>query len=314
MDKLIEQWIKVDAIITDPPYGTTSCKWDSVIPFDAMWERLNKLIKPNWAIVLFWSQPFTTKLINSNIEKYSHQWIWQKEQGANPLLANIMPMKNFEDIIVFVNEYKNYDYDNKNPLRKYFKEIMEFIWLNIKQINTTLKHRRAEHTFYVNSTQFWLCTEKTYLELIEMFWINNMEWFKTFSELQEINQVFNKTLEKFERVYNPQKTKWTKYKSWAGFMKHTWTFKDWWIISDERYPTSIIKFNTEKSNSQHPTQKPVALMEYLIKTYSNEWETVLDFTAGSGTTGLAAKNTNRNYILIEKEKEYIDIIKERLWK
>ena len=313
MDELIAQGVIVDAIITDPPYGTTACKWDSVIPFDEMWIRLNKLIKPNGAIVLFWSQPFTTKLINSNIEKFSHQWIWQKEQWANPLLANIMPMKNFEDIIVFVNEYKNYDYENKNPLREYFKEVMEFIGLTKKRIIDKIG-QKADHTFRVNSTQYWLCTEKTYLEIIEVFWIDKMGGFKSFEELQELNNSFNKTLEKFERVYNPQKTKWTKYKSWSWFMKHTWTFKDWWTISDERYPTCIIKFNTEKSKSQHPTQKPVALMEYLIKTYTNENETVLDFTSGSFSTCVAADNTNRKWIGIEMSDEYCKIWKERLIK
>ena len=284
MDKLIEQWVVVDSIITDIPYNTTACAWDKLIPFDEMWLRLNKLIKPNWAIVLFGSQPFTTKLINSNIEKYSHQWIWEKEQGANPLLANIMPMKNFEDIIVFINEYKNYDYENKNPLRDYFKEVMEFIGLNLKQINTKLWHRRAEHTFYIDSTQYGLCTEKTYLELIDVFGIDQVNEFKEFAELKEIDNQFKK---RFASTFN----------LWEG----------------NKYKSNILKYKKD-CNGFHPTQKPILLLEDLIKTFSNENDLVVDLTMGSGSTGVACVNTNRNFIGIEMNDTYFDIAQERIQK
>ena len=304
----------VDLILTDLPYGTTACSWDEIIPFEAMWKMFYRVLRPNGFIVLTASQPFTTKLIASNIDNFSHQWIWKKEQGSNPLLANVMPMKNFEDIIVFSNEYKKYDLENKHPQREYFKKVMDFIGLSLKQINNKLGHRRAEHTFYINSTQYSLCTEKTYIELIENWNIHKMEGFKGFKELYEENQQFLK--DEFEgknpRIYNPQKTKGTKYTSGSGFIEHLGTQKDGGTISDERYPESIISFNTDKRNSKHPTSKPVALMEYLIKTYTNKGNLVFDATMGSGSTGVACNNTNRDFIGIELDEKYFAIANERI--
>ena len=322
----------VDLILTDLPYGTTACSWDEIIPFDKLWEICYRVLRPNGFIVLTASQPFTTKLINSNINNFSHQWIWEKEQGSNPLLANVCPMKNFEEVIVFSNEYKNYDFEGLNPLRLYFKDVMDFIGLNLRQINTTLGHRKAEHTFYVTpkkaiqkeigqradhvfktgSSQFSLCTEETYTELINVFNIDKMKGFKGFEELKRIDDEFKNTMPTYTRVYNPQMTKGKQYTSGGGFIEHLGLNVDGGKISSERYPTCIIKFNTDKRNSVHPTQKPVALLEYLIKTYTNENDTVLDFTMGSGSTGVACMNLNRHFIGIELDKDYFDIAKERM--
>lgn len=322
----------VDLILCDLPYGTTACKWDIIIPFKPMWEECYRILRPNGFIVLTASQPFTTKLIYGNIDNFSHQWIWQKDQGSNPLLANIMPMKNFEDVIVFSNEYKPYDYELKNPLRKYFYDILVFLGKTYKQIEKELGHRKAEHTFYVipkkhlidkigqkidhtlrfGSTQFGLCTKKTYNELLDAYNLKQEKFILSYCELEKINKEFEKTLPDYPRVYNPQKIKGKKYKSGDGFLQHTGTFKDGGIISEERYPTSIIKFSTDKSKSLHPTQKPVALMEYLIKTYTNEGDTVLDFAMGSGTTGVACKELGRDFIGIEINKEYYDIAVNRI--
>lgn len=228
MDKLIEQWVKVDAIITDPPYWTTACKWDSVIPFDEMWERLNKLIKPNGAIVFTASQPFTSALVSSNFKDFRYSLVYEKTTPTGHLNAKRMPMRCHEDILVF---YK------KLP------------------------------------------------------------------------------------IYNPQKTKGHKRKVSSAESKknsiktevygeHNLTSYD----STERYPRSVLKFSTDKQKSTvHPTQKPVALMEYLIKTYTNEWETVLDFTMWSWTTLVACQNTNRKWIWIEMDDKYFNIAKERIW-
>jgi site-specific DNA-methyltransferase (adenine-specific) len=222
MDKLIEQGVVVDAIITDPPYGTTACRWDSVIPFEPMWERLNKLIKPNGAIVLFGSEPFSSALRMSNIKMYKYDWVWEKIRPSNPMLAKNQPLR--------------------------------------------------------------------YNELISVFY-------------------------KKQCIYNPQMTKGSKnHGSTKGkhFNHITQSESNYDInVSDLKYPKTIQKFSNDL-NTIHPTQKPVALIEYLIKTYTKENETVLDFTAGSGTTGLACKNLNRSYILIEKEPKYINNIKERL--
>ena len=216
----------VDAIICDPPYGTTACKWDSVIDFDLMWEQLNRIIKPNGAIVLFGSEPFSSALRMSNIKNYKYDWIWDKVRGVGHLNAKKRPMMCTENIIVF-NEKGFY-----NP-----------------QMRDRDKPRKSQN----KSTQ----------------------------------QVYGKSLDVFEGK-----------------------------VLNKRYPINLITFSKSDmtKNKQHPTQKPVALMEYLIKTYTNEGETVLDFTMGSGSTGVACKNLNRNFIGIEMDDKYFEIAKERIYK
>lgn len=238
MDKLIEEGIKFDAIITDPPYGTLNCKWDSVIPLDKMWDRINKLIKPNGGIILFGSQPFTTSLIYSNIKHFKHQWIWNKSSAGNVLVAKYQPLKVEEEILIFtgkgerVNYYPIFTIDNKRDLTK----------------------------------------EKPSVKQSDMFsGIKSGEFYKT------------------------------------GKNKK----------GTERYPKNIINISTQSTecaNSKrvHPTQKPVALLEYLIKTYTNENELVLDFTMGSGSTGVACLNTNRKFIGIELDEKYFNIAKDRI--
>ena len=213
----------IDCIITDPPYGTTACKWDSVIPFEPMWEKLNRIIKPNGAIVLFGSEPFSSALRMSNIKQYKYDWIWVKENWTWFLNAKKQPLKNNEIISIFYREQCTY-----NP------------------------QMRTGHKPY--KCKSWRQTEN--------YW----------DQVQVVTE-----------------------------------------SNGERYPLNTIEFPRDKEKI-HPTQKPVALIEYLIKTYTDEWEIVLDFTSWSGTTWIAAQNTNRNYILIEKDKWYYEISKERLLK
>ena len=235
MDNLIKEGVKVDAIITDPPYGTTQCKWDAIIPFDRMWERLDKITKPDGAVVLFGSEPFSSALRLSNIKEYKYDWIWEKPKATGHLNAKKQPLRAYENVSVFYTKQPSY-----NPIK-------------------TQGHVRKQS--------------------------------KASSRDKSILRGHS-----FEKVYNNEILgKVSDYDS------------------TERYPRNVIKFSTDIQKSRlHPTQKPVKLMEYLIKTYTNEGDLVLDFTAGSGTTGVACLNTNRKYILIEKEKEYINIIKERL--
>lgn len=226
MDQLIEIGIEVDAIICDPPYGTTACKWDSIIPFEDMWERLNKLIKPNGAIILFGSEPFSSALRMSNIKKYKYDWVWEKSKATGFLNAKIRPLIAHENIIIFSQNKPKY-----NP-------VME--------------------------------------------------------EATPYNKGLRKEQSK-EDIYGKFKQKEIKSKG-------------------KRYPRSVKYFKTAESEGQtfHKTQKPVALLEYLIKTYTNKGETVLDFTMGSGTTGVACKNLNRKFIGIEKDEKYFNIAKERI--
>ena len=223
----------IDAIITDPPYGTTACKWDAVIDFDLMWEQLNRIIKPNGAIVLFGSEPFSSALRMSNIKNFKYDWIWSKKMTSGFANAKIMPMKAHEIISVFNCK------DNYNPqmIERTEKELKR---LSKKSVTTTT-------------------SDQTPLM---------------------IGRSGNRNDNKY------------------------------------KYPNTIINITgvMNRSNEKvgHPTQKPVALMEYLIKTYTNENETVLDFTMGSGTTMVACQNTNRNGIGIELDKTYFDIAEKRI--
>ena len=230
----------VDLILADPPYGTTACKWDSVIPFDQMWEQLKRVIKPNGAIVMTASQPFTSILIASNIGQFKYEWIWEKGRATGHVHAKNKPMKAHENICVFSS-------------------------------GTTVHASQSKRRM----------------------------------------------------PYMPQKTKGNPYKREvksvnSGMMNHEPSKVNLDYVGTitenkgDRYPRTVIKFKMHNVGNQHPTQKPVALMEYLIKTYTNEGELVLDFTMGSGTTGVAAKNLNRKFIGIELDEDYFDIAKKRI--
>lgn len=211
----------VDMILTDPPYGTTQNKWDSIIPLDLMWKELKRVIKHNGAIVMTASQPFTTKLISSNYNMFRYTWHWHKGYSTGFANCNKMPMKAFEDVTVFYSKLPTY-----NP-----------------------------------------------------------------QGLLESNKI-NKRSSSSESM--------GKTKCVGGSRAQMFT----------NYPLDEIR--TKKERTHHPTGKPVALMGYLIKTYTNEGETVLDFTYGSGTTGVACMNLNRNFIGIEMADNYFNIGKERI--
>ena len=228
----------VDMVLTDPPYGTTACKWDSIIPLEPMWEHLKRVIKPNGAIVMTASQPFTTTLIASNMKMFKYCWVWEKSKGCNFTHAKNMPIKFTEDICVF----------SSAPIGH----------------SVQLGDRRMAY-----NPQGLIKVDK--------------KWSRP---------------QKYE---NGHKLKRESHK-----LERT--------IEFENYPKNILKFQNSDNRQRglHPTQKPVALMEYLINTYTNEGETVLDFTMGSGTTGVACKNLNRSFIGIEKDDEYFQIASDRI--
>ena len=220
----------VDMILADLPYGTTACSWDSVIDLDKLWLQYERVIKNNGAIVLTANEPFTTKLIDSNIKFYKYSWVWNKIIGSGTLLAQKQPLRAVENICVFYKQQPTYNPQmrerDENKLRPLAKSNSSEIYGNNDGV---VKERKENKKFPIN--------------------IININ-----SRAKELNS------------------------------KH----------------------------KQHPTQKPVALFKYLIKTYTNKGDLVLDNVAGSGTTGVAAKNLDRNYILIEQEQKYIDVINERL--
>ena len=211
----------VDAIITDLPYGTTACSWDSVIPFEPMWEQVKRIC--NGVFVTTASQPFTSALVMSNLEWFKYEWIWNKKLAGNGILAKIQPLKIHENVCVFCDGNVTYNQQMKSGKGRW---------------KGGIKDRHG-----------------------------------TFSNAES------------EKVWN-----------------------------DKYHPVSILEFSGAgmRSNREHPTQKPVALYEYLIKTYTNEGDTVLDITMGSGTTGVACVQTGRNFFGIEIDEGYFKIAERRI--
>ena len=284
----------VDLILTDPPYGTVKgaqldgwknqkTDWDNAIKPKQIYDVSNRLLRKNGRLILFSQQPYTTELIKERIPNLPHSYnmIWYKDHFANTLLSKKAPVNYYEDIVVFKKDNPLNENEFIHPLRKYFAKVKEFIGKSKVEIMDIIG-QRADHTFRTTSTQFSLCTKETYQELISKFNIDNMQGFKQFRELKEIDKQHK---DRFESVFN--------------------------LPEEKKYKSNVLEYSKDY-DGYHPTQKPVALLEDLIKTYTNKGDLVVDLTAGSGSTGVACQNTNRDYILIEKEQKYIDVIKERL--
>ena len=282
----------VDMILTDPPYGTVKgvgdgnvshgmkgkTQWDETLEHELMLSECNRILRTNGSLVLFSQDPYTSKLItdtHGNLP-FSYRYTWKKDHFANSLIAKKAPVNYTEDVCVF---FKKYDTLNQHPLREYSRKLMSDNNTNLKKINADLGHRRFEHFAYTDSTQFGLCTEKTYLQFLDFYGVAE---FKPYSDLVAIDRRFAR---RFARRFN--------------------------LPEGQRFKSNVLEYKKDYTGL-HPTQKPVALMEDLIKTYTNEGETVLDFTMGSGTTGVAAKNLNRSFIGIELDQGYFDIAEKRI--
>tara|TARA_R100000935_G_scaffold49158_1_gene74252 strand:- start:1320 stop:2030 length:711 start_codon:yes stop_codon:yes gene_type:complete len=212
----------IDLILTDPPYGTTKCKWDSIIPFEPMWKELKRIIKDNSCIALFGTEPFSSHLRLSNLDWFKYDWYWNKKIITGFLNSKRQPLRCIEIVSIFYKKKHNYI-----------------------PIMTKGKRRKKGG------------------------------------------------INKSSKCYGEYKSIYTE--------------------SDLYYPKNYLEFsNAKQTKKLHPTQKPVPLLEYLIKTYTNENDTVLDFTMGSGSIGVACKNINRNFIGIEKDNEYFNIAKDRI--
>lgn len=294
----------VDLILTDPPYGTVknapknwtvgnngSHGWDNAINPKNLFEVANRILRRNGKLILFSQEPYTSQLINNAIPNvpFSYRMIWEKNDFANALLVNKAPVSYYEDILVFSKVHQKHDFEGKHPLRDYFSEVLEYVGAS-KRIIVERIGQRADHTFRTNSTQFTLCTEETYDDIIKIFGIDSMKGFKPFSELKVINEEYRKYLLQRMNNENP-----SVFNLWEG----------------EKYKSNILRYKKDY-NGYHPTQKPVLLLEDLIKTFSNEGDTVVDLTMGSGSTGVACKNTGRNFVGIELNDGYFGIAKERI--
>ena len=304
----------IDMILCDLPYGTTACSWDSIIPLDRLWAEYARVIKDNGNIVLTAQGVFCAELICYRKTWFNHDYVWIKNQHSNFALVGIQPLRIFENVLVFRPPRKD-DIERafNKELRAYFKQVNEFIGLGIKRINETLGHRKAEHSFYVANSQFDLCTKETYVQLIQYFKIDQMEGFLNYETLQSMKEefhdpyTFNFDDRVKKKIHVSQDTKgyftgnmFGGYKQTDG---HTKTLY-------ENYPRNTLYFDCERG--QHPTQKPVALFEYLIRTYSNENEVILDNCSGSGTTAIACLNSNRRFICMEKDETYYKRSLERI--
>lgn len=289
----------IDFICCDLPYGTTACVWDIIIPFDKLWEQYKRIIKDKGVIVLFGSEPFSSLLRTSNLDWYKYDWIWEKNNAGNFQLVNYQPLKIHETISVFYNETPNIEFANimlENMKR-----------LNLKQIDVSKLElsRTGGITGWVtnkmNGSQ--LPTEQQWSKICDLFGIEN-KYNEILSTVKKIT--YNLELDDTELVLSN--------KGKAGTLGHlsSESKRETYIQDKTGYPKSILKYSRE--NGLHPTQKPIPLMEFLIKTYSNENETVLDNTMGSGTTAIACINLNRNFIGIELEEKYFKIAEERIKK
>ena len=219
----------IDMVLCDPPYGTTACKWDSIISFEPMWKQVWRVLKPNGAAVFTASQPFTSALVMSQVKHFRYQWVWEKNKATGHLNAKKRPLVAHEDILIFSIEAPRY-----NP-----QGLIE------KETPTISKGNRGKKGVGSSGDCYGLAVKD-------------------------------------------------------AIQTHT------------GYPRSVIRFDVDIKAEFHPTQKPVALMEYLIRTYTNEGETILDFTMGSGTTGVACMNTGRNFIGIEQDEKYFTIARQRI--
>jgi site-specific DNA-methyltransferase (adenine-specific) len=215
--------------------------------------------------------------------------IWEKDHFANCLLAKKAPVSYYEDVLVFSKAHQKHDFEGVHPLRKYFKRVSDFIGLPKKAIIDEIG-QRADHTFRTNSTQYSLCTETTYDELTSVFKIDEMDGFTEYNELKRIDAEYRQDLIKRMNDECP-----SIFNLWDG----------------AKYKSNILRYKKDY-NGYHPTQKPILLLEDLIKTFSNEGDTVVDLTAGSGSTAVACVNTKRNFIAIERELEYVKIANQRL--
>jgi len=295
----------VDLILTDLPYGTMEGQsdsgiyhqgkekheWDNIIPTDKIMEIANRILRKNGKMILFAQEPFTNKLMNSAIPNlpFNYRAIWLKDTLGSFMRSKKALLYKTEDILIYSKNHQKHDFKGMHPLRDYFKKVFEFIGGTKKNIIEKIG-QKADHTFRFNSTQYGLCTEKTYLELIEVFGIDKVNEFKEFAELKKIDTEYRTNLLKQMN---------DKYPS-------TFNLKE-----GDKYKSNIFEFKRDRDN-YHPTQKPVLLLEDLIKTFSNENDLVVDLTMGSGSTGVACKNTNRDFIGIEQDENYFKIAEQRI--
>ena len=287
----------VDLILTDLPYGTvkgmggdmekykhlSNADWDNIIDTNKIMQIANRILRKNGKMVLTANQPFTTELISKAIPNLPHSYnmYWDKMHFANCLVANKAPVSYIEDVLVFSKTHNTYEEHN---LLDYSLKLRNYTNYSRSKFKSKLGHIRYIHLMEISKkrNQGNLCIEEVYSELINVFSIDKMKGFKDYKELEKLNKDFKN--------------------------KYTSTFNLW---EGNKYKSNILKYKKDY-DGHHPTQKPVLLLEDLIKTFSNENDLVVDLTMGSGSTGVACLNTNRNFIGIERDSKYFEIATNRI--
>lgn len=284
----------VDAVICDPPYGTVknapmnwtagnkaAHEWDDALEPSAFLEQCNRILRMNGALVLFSQEPYSSRLVteaHGNLP-FSYRMTWLKNDFANALLCNKAPVSYTEDVLVF---FKKYDTLAQHPLRDYTARLFSHIGKDKRELFAEMGHQGVCHFMRYDTMQWGLCTQRTYDQLCGMYGIDRQDWFVPFAALKRIDDAFKASV---ARRFN--------------------------LPEGQKYKSNVLQYRKDYSG-YHPTQKPVALMEDLVKTYTNPGDTVLDFTMGSGSTGVACINTGRQFIGIERDAKYFAIASERI--
>ena len=296
----------VDLVCVDLPYGQTACEWDCAIDLSKMWIDLKRICKEKCVYVFFCTTKFGNTLINSNPKWFRYDLVWEKSRALGFLSAKKLQLRKHEMIYVFScnSSVNDVNIEHNLELRAYSKKVKEYINKPTKQIFKDMGNTNADHFFRHASSQWGMCTEPTYNKLIELYKINEMEGFIPYKNI---------SITRLATTYNPQMTPGKPYKTTGKGVDVIYNSPqiNKQNITGDRYPTSILKFNQPRK-SVHPTQKPTDILEWLIKTYSNDNDIVLDFTMGSGSTIEACMITNRRYIGIEKDKDIYLVAKDRL--
>ena len=304
----------VDLILCDPPYGTTDCSWDNVLPFETLWDHYKRILRTNGIAALFAAQPFTSLLINSNRNSFRYCWYWVKNQATGFTFAKYQPMRKVEEICVFVCNVPGQSNQGKHmALREYMFTELSRSGKSRTDINKALGNYMSSH-YFTHGQQFSIPSEENWTKLQTATGCFNRSY-------ADIRQEYEKDLGGTVGVsftYNPQgvkklhnqKTKRRK-KGARESVYDLGTLQKEYTPQYGNYPKNVLYFDTERG--YHPTQKPVALLEYLVRTYTNEGDTILDNCMGSGSTGVAVKRVGgRRFIGIEQNPEYFNIAQKRI--
>jgi len=290
----------VDLILTDLPYGVVKMKdsagnykvlntaetWDKAIEPKSIYEIANRILRKNGKMILFSQEPYTSRMITEAIPNvpFSYRAIWEKNDFANGLGVNKAMVSFYEDILIFSKNHQKHDFEGLHPLREYFLNQKTESDLTDSKIKKILGNGMGGH-YFTNGSQFCLPTLANY-EKLQTTGYFKRDW----NELKQIdNDYRNELIRKMNKQYP------STFNLWEG----------------NKYKSNILKYKKDY-NGYHPTQKPILLLEDLIKTFSNENDLVVDLTMGSGSTGVACRNTNRNFIGIEKDEQYFKIAEQRI--